>query len=86
MSIGIGILITIIVAIMLIGSLTAPNMISFTILTDIFEFVLAAMKSFDWLIAYNVQLSILVAFITIESALLVFNLIRWIIELTAGKK
>ena len=85
MSSGIGILILFIVAILLLGTLAVPVIVPFSILTDFYEFILSAMKSFDWLVPYETQKFILWGFLIVEVSLLAFNLVRWIIELTAGK-
>jgi hypothetical protein len=58
--------------------------IDWNILIKIFVFVRKSMKSFDWLIAYNAQITVFGLFLTIELALLIFNLARWIINLIAG--
>lgn len=57
--------------------------IDYNILIKIFVFVRRSMQSFDWLIAYNAQITVFSLFLTIEVGLLIFNLGRWIIELTA---
>lgn len=85
MTSGIKILIVFIVAMLLLGTLAVPAIIPFSILTDFYEFILSAMKSFDWLVPYGTQKFIFWGFLITEVSLLAFNLVRWIIELTAGK-
>ena len=55
--------------------------IDWSMLTEIFKWVITSMEAFDWLIPATTQYAVFGTFIAVELGMLVFKIARWLLDL-----
>lgn len=53
--------------------------LNFNILTEIFVYIKQSMLAFDWIVPYSVQLSLMTTFLIVESGIMLFKVVNYII-------